>query len=118
MARQLDGWLSSYLDYTENTEPPKSYNTWVAISTIAAVLQRKCYISFDLEKLYPNMYIVLVGPASCRKGTALSIGYDFLEKIGIKMAPNACTKEALISRLEKSIELDPSTGKHHCSLTI
>ncbi len=44
MARQLDDWLSSYLDYTENTEPPKSYNTWVAISTIAAVLKRKCYI--------------------------------------------------------------------------
>ena len=65
------------------------------------------------------MYIVLVEPPGrCGKGTALSIGYEFLEKTGIEMSAQTCTKEALIVRLKKSEQQDPLTGDHHSSLTI
>lgn len=72
---------------------------------------------------YPNMYVVLVGPSGkCRKGTAMSQGYDFLKEMGIKMAAESTTREALIQALQQSndTQVDPVTNKMylHASLTI
>lgn len=121
--RKLDDWIASYLDYTDNSEPPLMYREWIAISVIAAVLQRKCYLNWGPITFYPNMYIVLVGPSGkCRKGTAMSIGAKFLYDHGVKMAAEAITREALIRELNQvsSSEVDPRSGEFimHASLTI
>tara|TARA_R100000789_G_C2995137_1_gene147239 strand:- start:155 stop:1168 length:1014 start_codon:yes stop_codon:yes gene_type:complete len=69
------------------------------------------------------MYVVLVGPSGkCRKGTAMGPGYRLLNELGIKMAAEAITREALIRELKQttSTEVDPNTGSIdlHSSLTI
>lgn len=71
---------------------------------------------------YPNMYIVLVGPAGARKGTAMNFSLELLDEIGIKLASEAITREALIRQLKtsSSSHINPLTGQvlHHASLTI
>jgi len=68
------------------------------------------------------MYIVLVGPSGCRKGTAMGPGYSMLQDLGIKMAAEAITREALIRELktstESSIDTRFGTASFHASLTI
>lgn len=69
------------------------------------------------------MYIVLVGPSGrCRKGTAMSIGFKFLKNLGIKVAAESITREALIRELKTSndTQIEPDTGTMHlhASLTI
>lgn len=123
MARKLDDWVESYLKYTDNSEPPESYKLWVAISVVASVLQRKCSLPWGDLTFYPNMYIVLVGPSGkCRKGTAMGPGYRMLSEIGVKMAAESITREALIRELRQttSTDIDPNTGniELHSSLTI
>ena len=78
MSRVIKGdWISAYLKYTEETESPVSYHTWTAVSMIAGALQRKCYMQWGLETIYPNMYIVLVGSAGrSRKSLAINIGEE------------------------------------------
>lgn len=71
--------------------------------------------------LFPNMYIVLVGPSGCRKGTAMGPGYTFLRKTGIKLSAEATTREALIGALELSKDTtvaEDGTAYDHSSLTI
>ncbi len=95
--RKLNDWLSGYLQYTKDTEPPLSYHIWTAISTIASTLQRRCYIKWGLETHYPNQYIVIVGPSGAsRKGVAITIGKHFLDSIGVPQAAQALTRERLI----------------------
>lgn len=123
MARKLDDWIGSYIKYTDNSEPPDLYKEWVAISVVASVLQRKCSLPWGEITFYPNMYVVLVGPSGkCRKGTAMGPGYRLLNELGIKMAAEAITREALIRELKQttSTEVDPNTGSIdlHSSLTI
>lgn len=125
MSRKLDDWIESYLQFTENSEPPTTYKKWTAISLIASVLQRKCKLEWGPITFYPNMYIVLVGPSGrCRKGTAMGIGHKFLRDLGIKLAAEATTREALIRSLEESGEEQgfsvSETGDmfDHASLTI
>ena len=126
MPRQLKGtWLDGYLEYTDNTEPSTLYKKWVGISVIAACLQRKCCLQWGLSALYPNLYIVLVGPSGVsRKGTAMGPGLGLLRKLNIKLAAEATTREALIRRLKLSITdsyTDVRTGQlvdAHNSITI
>ena len=122
MKRHFDDWINSYLQYTENSEPPQLYKEWVAVSVIAAVLQRKCVLEWGDILLYPNMYIVLVGPSGrCRKGTAMSVGAGMLRELGIKMAAEAITREALIQELNSAESWEGNEAGEltaHSSLTI
>jgi hypothetical protein len=99
------------------------YKKWVGISVLAGCMRRKCVMQWGTIPFYPNMYIVLVGPSGkCRKGTAMSQGYDFLKEMNIKMAAESTTREALIQALQQSndTQVDPVTNKMylHASLTI
>lgn len=104
MARLLSDWLSSYLKFAENTEPPISYHTWVGISVIASALQRKVHMLWGHTKIYPNQYIILVGPSgTARKGDAISLGRPMMEHVNLKIASQRITPEALISVMSESI---------------
>ena len=121
MNRKLPDWISSYLACVQNTEPPETYHLWSAISTIAAVLQRKCRLDWGTLKFYPNMYIVLVGPPAARKGTAMNLAKPLLDEMQIKTAAEAITREALIRELKNAndtIISDDGKMFFHSSLTI
>ncbi len=120
MARIFDNWLDAYVDYTEDSEPSRLYRKWVGISTIAAVLKRKTWLSL-WTKIYPNFYIVLVGPSGARKGTAMNQAAPMLQTLNINMAAEALTREALIREMSKATDsyiTDANETYHHCSLTV
>ena len=118
--RNNPDWIQAFMKLTERTEPPHLYREWVAISTIAAALQRKCFIKYQLGLTwYPNMYIVLVGDAASRKGTAMGFGEDFLEELKLPKIAESITREALCKRMAEVGEIMfADTGKQHSSITI
>lgn len=121
-SRELTDWLNAYLHYTKNTEPPKLYHTWVGLSLIAGALQRRVYLKWGYETIYPNMYVVLIGPSGrARKGTAMNIGKDILKEVGITMTSDSITREALIRDMKDAVTsfTDATTGetKFHCAVT-
>lgn len=109
--RNFSNWLSAYIDYTDNTEPPYLYRLWSGISVLAAAMQRKNWLHWD-RTLYPNFYIVLVGRSGLRKGTAMYPAQDLLRNIEVHLASEAVTREALIQELKKTTQADtnPLTG--------
>lgn len=120
--RQLPDWIDAFMHLTRNTEPAVLFRKWSAVSTVASALQRKCFLNWGSLTFYPNLYVVLIAPPGCRKGTAMTISMDFLEEIRIKMAAEAITREALIGELKSSTDTitDPIAGtmEFHSSLTI
>ena len=78
-------FISAYLDYTAETEPPYIYHRWCAITAIGALLGRSCFLPFGHARVFPNLYTMLIGDPGCRKSTAIkticrklvsSSGYD------------------------------------------
>lgn len=125
MSRILGDWIDSYMTYTTETEPPYLFRKWVAVSMVAAVMERKCYLNWGTLVFYPNMYIILVAPSGkARKGTAMGPARDILEEIpSLHIASESITREALIQELKEAGEkpcIDTNTGKQywHASLTI
>lgn len=119
--RVLSDWLSGYLEYTKQTEPPTSYHTWTGISLLAGALQRKTHLVWGFEKIYPNLYVILVGPSGrARKGVALGIGKEILKEIKVPLTSESATREALILAMKRSINNYQEPGgaiKFHCSIT-
>lgn len=103
--RLLPGsWLTAYLAYTAESESPEDYHLWTAVSVIAGALKRQVFFDMGYFLLYPNMYIVLVGPPGrCKKSTAMRIGRDILKGTpGAKFTADSTTREKLIINLTQA----------------
>ena len=126
MARELvGGWLDNYIKYTENTESPTSYHTWCALSVIAGALQRRVYLRWGLGQIiYPNLYVVLIGPAGrTRKGVSIGIAKDLLKSVpGVSVTPESSSgRQAMIQAMKRAAAnfQDPTDNKikFHCAVT-
>ena len=119
--RVTGDWIDTYCQSVQNTEPPDLYHKWVAVSVIASALKRKCWFELGTLTVYPNFYIVLVGPPGIRKGTALGFGLDLLRRTGINVASDAGSRQALITKLKESLSQEPPVNGvviFHSSLTV
>jgi hypothetical protein len=106
--RSLPDWITGFLKYKENSESPRSYLMWSACSTIAAALQRKCYMKWDAE-IYPNMYVILVGPSGCRKSDGIKLARSLAEKLNIPILGEKNTTEAVIQTMSRATTAQQGT---------
>lgn len=124
LTRKLPDWISAFMLYTENTEPPKLFRKWAAISAIASALQRKVRVEWGTDLMfYPNLYVVLVGPSATGKGTAMSPALNIMNEVpAVRMSAQATSLQALIRRLKETnlTDIDMETGaqQYHSSMTI
>ena len=68
--------LSSY------TETKNIAHLWCILTSCSALIGRRRYIPFGTSNIYPNMYVMLVGPAGSRKSTAIKESQKFVEASG------------------------------------
>jgi Protein of unknown function (DUF3987) len=74
-------WISAYSAIVGPiTEAPDNFVVWSAISVISAVLKKKVWVQRGTYKVYPNQYIVLVGPPGVGKGTAIHPAHSFIKE--------------------------------------
>lgn len=104
--RKLENWLNSLREYVEDTEAPRTYWYWSGIFTICAALQRKVWIPYGLENIYPNLYLLVVAPPGERKGLPPTIAKKFLEKIQIPVAVDSSSKRALTEELAETAKTE------------
>lgn len=119
--RKLSNWLESYMLFTDNTESAACYRRWSALSAISACLRRDCYFRGNHgEHLFPNMYVVLVGPSGfSRKNTAIIPAKKMLIALDIEITAGATTREALIRDLIKASKVPTVNGAQmSASLTV
>lgn len=122
--RKLQDWITGFMSLTENSEPPVLFRKWTAISTIASALQRKVHVDLGISlTVYPNLYIVLVGPSATGKGTVMKYASDIINQVtAIRLSAQATSLQALIRRMKDTnlTDIDIETGKqqYHSSMTI
>lgn len=103
MPRRLNsGVLEAFCKFTEDTEVPATFAVWSGMITIAAALGRDCFIDYGYYTLYPNLYIVLIGPsATAKKSTPIKFAARMIKQIKplVNILSQKMTPEALISAL-------------------
>lgn len=85
------------------SEVPEIYNFWAAVSLIAATVEdRVWYQKFKHEALFPNLYVIFVGPSGLGKGTAISNAVRLVEcSIMVNKYRGKVTSAHLIDHLGK-----------------
>jgi len=104
----LKNWISSYAEALDPiTEAPQAFVIWSAISVVSAVLKKKVWVDRGPYLVYPNQYIVLVGPPGCGKGTAMHPAHNFIKEYKPELAnylSDRITAEEIIVRLAKGFQ--------------
>lgn len=75
-----EGFLNDYLAYNKSLQSPEDFHLWVGLSIMSMCLERKVYLDRGKYKLYPNLYVILVGESASGKSTAISQGKELLGK--------------------------------------
>lgn len=81
---------------------------------MAAALQRKVYLKWGHSTIYPNQYIILVGPSGqSRKGEAINISRSMVESIKIPLIGEDNSMESIIVEMKDAITsfTDKGTGR-------
>src|SRR5712664_2402071 len=81
-------FVSRYLDYTQHHEAPEVFHKWSAIATIAATLNRKCFLVRASSKShltyisYPGqlMIVLVAGAGRMRKSTTVGFAEKLLQE--------------------------------------
>jgi hypothetical protein len=100
--RRLKNWLTSYAEYTYDTEPPKRFHRWAGLSAISAALRKKVWFKFGRLRIHPNLYVVFVSePGISRKTQAISYTEEILSEVStIVTSADAITPQAMLEDLE------------------
>ena len=64
-------FLKNYMTWNEGTEVPRQYYFWSGIAALSALVNGQVYTRMGRYEIYPNMYIVLLGPPGNGKTSAM-----------------------------------------------
>ena len=100
--RNLKGknWLTFWEEYMSDTESPVEYNTWCGISALSASLKRNIWIQRPHFRIYPNIFLILVGPPGVGKGTAINPQLEVFDETKlVNVMSDRITAEKVVERL-------------------
>ena len=96
-------FVDDYVEYASSrTDAPKIFHKYVAYMMLSCALGRKAYLEFAGDRIYPNMYMLLIAPSTrFRKSTSLNIAMNILAKVGDIRLPDDLSSESLVKILQK-----------------
>lgn len=97
--RRNASWVEAFIEHTNNLESPKIYRKWAGIATIAAVLEQKVWLTTS-ARLYPNVYVFLVGHPGVGKTRTINAATAFVRELpDFHLAPTSMTMASLVDAL-------------------
>jgi hypothetical protein len=100
-------FIDGFLKYTEGRGSPAIYRKWSAIFAVGAAMERKCWLKTSKGNLFPNSYVLLVGPPGVGKSLCTTTVYDLLAELRTPetpyfLAPTSVSKASLVDRLNEA----------------
>lgn len=90
-------FLRNYMLMTSGSEVPENYHFWSGVFALSCVVNRQVWLDMGQYVLYPNIYVVLLGPPGNGKSLAMDTAQNIIEDVGgINFSGDAQTKESLV----------------------
>ncbi len=100
-------FIKNYIEYaSEVTDAPSVFHLYLAYVAVASVCGNNIYLRLGDQKIYPNLFMVLIAPSSLyRKSTSLMIAKRLVQDINNQVVlPNEFSQESLAETLAASPE--------------
>ena len=108
--RKCKNWFEAYIEFTEDFESPPMFNKWIALLTLSVAAGRKVWLEEANNCVWPNLYVVLVGPSGIGKGQAMREVLPFIELTGVPRSPDQVTIQQVIVDMSAKLQVS-STGQ-------
>jgi hypothetical protein len=96
----VSDWISSFLELTEGLPTPAVFRLWAGIFTVAACLERRCWLRTAFGTTYPNLFVLLAAPSGSGKSPAIVPARQLLYKSKtVVLAADDMTKAAFIDEM-------------------
>jgi hypothetical protein len=98
-------WIESFVWNTAGMRSPERFRLWAAITCVAAVLERRVWTTTDIDRLFPNMFVILTGePAS---GKSIMVNevrklWSAIDSKNFHLGPDNPTKASFIESIANS----------------
>lgn len=101
--------LADYLAYVAPVRGSMKYHKWCFLTICSAILEKRVWIDLSqVGRIYPNMFVMIVGPSGSGKSTASRLAEHLLFSVNaqfqdpaskVKIAPDVITPAAFIEEL-------------------
>jgi MoxR-like ATPase len=96
---------------TTGTEVPATFSRWAMISAVGAWIGKSCYFRHGDYKVYPNLYVMLLGAPGTRKSTAIKKVSRILRVAGYdSFSAEKTTKEKFLMDMAGELSDDEKDG--------
>lgn len=99
------GFIENYQNYGKTiTDAPVEFHDFLSIVTAAIIIGDRRYLQYGHQKLFPNMYAMILAPTTFfRKSTVLSISRDLIMSITPgKIYPSDFSQEKMLEILREN----------------
>lgn len=97
-------FLEAYRLYSQGNEAPPIFHDWAALNVLSCAISRRVFFDQAYFKIYPNVYVILVGEPGDKKTTAMVLGRKMVQKVERPIAAPSATKEAITQLMSSSNE--------------
>jgi hypothetical protein len=89
------------MSQTQDLESPRRYFYFAGLSVLSAIIKRNCFLDRGgAYKLYPNIYVMLVGPSGIKKGLPVSVAEKLVTAAKVtKVIAGRSSIQAIIENL-------------------
>lgn len=96
-------FIEAVLRYSRESESPRKYYYWSALSAIAAIVKSNVYLDKFYYKLYPNIYVLLVGRSGLRKGPPINLAKTLVSEVNnTRIFAGRISIQGMIAELSRS----------------
>lgn len=105
-------FVEHFLAHTRFYESPGSFWRWAAYSAIGSVMRDNCYRQLGDQRIYPNLYILLLADSAVhRKGHPIKLCEDLVKVVkSTKVISGRSSIQGILDELARG-EIDKQTGK-------
>lgn len=104
MLRQLPNWIDAYIHYTRFHEAQEQFHRWTALTVLSTAVNRNCWMDAGYHKVFPNLYVLFVGPSGVGKSSSSGVGIEILQSTSLKLNvyKDSITSAALLKYMSES----------------
>lgn len=103
-------WLDRLMDITDKAESPRIYFYWAGLAALSACISNKLYLDKHYYKLYPNIYVMLIGKSGLRKGVPVSLAKTLVEHANsTRVIAGRNSVQAIIQELSRARTFEDRT---------
>ena len=106
--RKHPSWIDEFVEATGYLNSPRIYRKWAALYAVSSALQRKTHLMAMGRELYPNLFVMLVGPPGLGKSMAMEPVKDLLSSLpNVVLSPARLSPEKFIQLVSRSSKILP-----------